>query len=123
MAYKNPPKETRFPVNRPHAPNAGHKGPYLLPLLKKFLKKHITYEDPETQKTIKGTVEEAIVWRYILNACQGENQAIEGIFERLDGKVAQKLMGEGFDKGTQIIIVRPNENKRAKKKISSRLAS
>ena len=52
------------------------KGPYLTPLLKKLISKKIQYEDPETQKIIKGQVKHAILWRYILNATQGDNQAI-----------------------------------------------
>ena len=84
-----PPIEHRFSsTNRPvYAPNAGHKGPYLTPLLKRLLAKKITFEDPETQKIIKGRVKDAIIWRYILNATQGETQAIEGILDRIDGKV------------------------------------
>ena len=68
------------------------KGPYLLPLLKKFLNKKISFEDPETQKVIKGRVKDAIVWRLILNATQGENDAIKEIFNRLDGKVAEVVI-------------------------------
>lgn len=86
-----PSKTHQFPVNRR---DHTKKGPYLLPLLKKFLKKKIKYEDPETQKIIQGRVEDAIVWRLILNATQGDNQAIKEIFERTDGKVSQKSTAE-----------------------------
>ena len=82
---------TRFPVNRPYAPNAGHKGPYLTPLLKRLLKKKIKYEDPETQKIIKGRVKDALMWRLILSGAQGEVPAIKEILERIDGKVVDKI--------------------------------
>lgn len=91
VGNKCPPKETRFPVNRPYAPNAGHKGPYLLPLLKKFLNKKINYIDPETDKKIKGRVKDAVLWRLILNATQGETHAIVHILDRIDGKVADVI--------------------------------
>jgi len=89
MPRQLPPIETRFPINRPYAPNKGNKGPYLTPLLKKFLNKHITYEDPSTQKKIKGKVKDAVLWRLLLNACQGENDAIKVILDRIDGKVKE----------------------------------
>ena len=90
MPYPN--KATRFPVNRK---DHTKKGPYLMPLLKRFLKKQISFEDPETQKIIRGRVKDAVVWRLILNATQGDNIAIKEIFDRLDGKVAQELPNSG----------------------------
>lgn len=72
-----------------HSGNHTQKHPngYLTCLLKRLIEKKIRYEDPETQKLIKGTVKDALMWRYILNGCQGETQAIEGILDRVDGKV------------------------------------
>ena len=93
---------TRQPINR-----AKVKGAYLTSFLKRCLKKKISFEDPETQKIIKGRVRDALVWRYILNGTQGDNQAIEGIFDRIDGKTIQKLIGEGFSGDTKIIVVYP----------------
>lgn len=84
MPYCKAPVNTRFPVNRK---DHTKKGPYLIPLLKKFLEKRISYEDPETQKMIKGMVKDAVVWRLLLNACQGENDAIKEVFNRIDGKL------------------------------------
>jgi hypothetical protein len=84
--------EHRFPNHRQDHTQK-HPNGYLTPLLKRLLSKKIKYEDPETQKIIKGLVKDAIVWRYILNACQGETQAIEGIFDRLDGKINQNGKG------------------------------
>jgi len=101
MSRSLPPIETRFPVNRPYAPHAGHKGPYLVPLLKKFLNKKIKYEDPETQKIIFGKVKDAVIWRLLLNACQGENDAIKEVLNRIDGKVAEVIK---FDKATEALV-------------------
>jgi len=98
---------TQFPKNRPYAPNAGHKGPYLIPLLRKFLEKKISFEDPETQKIIKGKVKDAIMWRLLLNAAQGDNVAIKEVLDRLDGRAIQKIIGEGFNSDTKIVIVYP----------------
>lgn len=83
-----PPIETRFPVNRK---DHTKKGPYLTSFLKRCLKKHITYEDPETQKMIRGKVRDAVIWRLILNATQGETHAIREILDRVDGKVTQPI--------------------------------
>jgi len=96
MPRQLPPIDKRFPVNRPHAPNKGNHGPYLTPILKKLLTKKIRYEDPETQKIIKGVVKDVVMLRLILNASQGDNVAIKEILERVDGKVIDKteLSGE-----------------------------
>lgn len=84
-------KNTRFPVNRQ---NHTQKGPYLVPLLRKFLNKKINFEDPETQKMIRGRVKDAVIWRLLLNACQGENQAIKEILDRIDGKSIEFLLDQ-----------------------------
>ncbi len=83
-ATLRPPFSSTYqPTNRPKV-----RGPYLLPLLKKFLNKKIKYIDPETDKKIKGRVKDAVLWRLILNATQGDNHAIIHILDRVDGKVA-----------------------------------
>ena len=92
MPRKLPPIKTRFPVNRK---DHTKKGPYLLPMLNKFLNKKITHEDPETQKIIQGRVKDAIVWRLILNATQGDNIAIKEIIDRIDGKAKQAIEHSG----------------------------
>lgn len=89
-----PPKEHQFPANRPHAPHT-QKGPYLTPILKKILNKTMKVTDPEVHKLFATKFKELplkklVMLRYVLNAVQGENQAIEGIMERLDGKVKDK---------------------------------
>jgi len=97
-----PNKATQFPVNRQ---DHTQKGPYLTPLLKRLLEKKIRYIDPETNKTVKGKVKHAIMLRYILNASEGDNQAIEGILDRVDGKVAQKLEGELKGSGPIVVAI------------------
>jgi hypothetical protein len=103
MPNCDPPIETRFPVNRK---DHTKKGPYLVPLLRKLLEKKITFEDPETRKMIEGTVKDALMWRLVLNGTQGDHQALKEILDRVDGKVAQELIGQGFSGDTKIIIVR-----------------
>lgn len=107
MPHKQPPIKTRFPVNRPAKPHTQkHPNGYLLPLIKKFLNKTITYDDPETQKKITGKVKDAVIWRLLLNACQGENQAIKEILDRIDGKVVQELKGDFKATYAKISIIR-----------------
>ncbi len=93
-------RKTQFPLNRK---DHTKKGPYLLPLLKKFLKKTIKYEDPETQKIIRGRVKDAVIWRLILNATQGETNAIREIIDRIDGKVKDKTE-HSVDDGTKGLL-------------------
>ena len=103
-------KVARFSsTNQPENHNPKGQGPYLTPLLKRFLNKKISFEDPETQKMIKGKVKDAVIWRLILNATQGENLAIKEILDRVDGKVAQELKGEGFGGDTKIYIISNKE--------------
>lgn len=94
MPRQLPPIDKRFPVNRPYAPHKGKHGPQLVALLRKLISKKIKYEDPETQKIIKGRVKDAILWRLILNATQGDNQAIIHILDRIDGKVTEVIREE-----------------------------
>lgn len=93
MPHKQPPIEHRFSATNPPPPRPRTpRGPYLTPLLKRFLNKKIKYEDPETQKMIEGKVKDAVIWRLLLNACQGENEAIKEILNRIDGKNIETLI-------------------------------
>ena len=87
-------KATRFTSDQINGKPHTQKGPYLLPFLKKCLTKKINYADPETQKIIRGRVKDAVVWRLILNATEGDSKAIQDIFDRIDGKVTQKVESE-----------------------------
>jgi len=105
MAENQALREHRFSKTNPPKPHTQkHPNGYFLPLLKRFLKKKINYIDPETNETIKGKVKDAVVWRLILNATQGDNEAIKEIFNRLDGKTPQKLIGEGFQQTVNIFF-------------------
>ena len=63
------------------------RGKYLTALLKKFLEKKINYIDPETQKMIRGSVKDAILWRLICNGTEGDSKAIGEILDRVEGKL------------------------------------
>ncbi len=56
--------------------------------LKKILSKKIEFEDVETKQMAKGKISHVIALRLVLNACQGENDAIKEILNRIDGKQA-----------------------------------
>jgi len=95
---------TRFPVNRKNHTQK-HPNGYLTCRLRRFLKKKIKYEDPETQQFIQGNVGDALMWRLILNGTQGDNQAIETILDRVEGKVNGNKW-EVIGNPTQIIVIR-----------------
>jgi hypothetical protein len=85
-------KATQFPVNRQ---DHTQKGPYLTSILKKLMAGTWEFNDPKIQDLLKRTdckqtIETALVLRRILNGTEGDDQAIERIFDRIDGKVAQK---------------------------------
>ena len=81
----------------------------LLPVLRRLLEKRIKYHDPETQKLIEGTVKDAIVWRLIMNAAQGDNTAIKEILDRIDGKIDLESLQIGT---LNVSIYRPEPYKR-----------
>lgn len=100
VQIKNRFSSTHQPKVRPEV-----RGPYLTSILKRFLEKKIKYIDPETNEKIKGKVKDAVMWRLILNACQGENEAIKEVLERTDGKVPQKQELSGNINFTQEEII------------------
>lgn len=104
VGYCNPPVEHRFSKTNPHP--AGPRGPYLTSFLKRCLNKKIKYKDPKTQKIIKGTVRDALMWQLISNGCRGENDAIKEILNRVDGKVIDRIEGRGFDSKTIVNIIK-----------------
>ena len=110
--------ENLRPFSSTHQPanhNKNRPKQYLTPLLKKLLNKSIDYEDPDTKQLIHGKVKDAILWRLLLNAAQGETDAIKVILDRLDGKAVQTLVGENFAGDTKIVIVKSQEkNERVK---------
>lgn len=93
MGNPNPSPTTRFPVNRPTAPHT-QKGPYLTPILKRLLKSEWEFNDPKVKELLKRskckeTIETAICLRRILNGTEGDDLAIERIFNRIDGMIPQ----------------------------------
>ncbi|MFA5499475.1 MAG: DUF5681 domain-containing protein [Candidatus Omnitrophota bacterium] len=94
MPNKQPPKDKQFPVNRPYAPHAGFKGPYLTPLLRKVLNKSYTLTDPDTQKINKLKGKDAVMIQLVRTALKGDVAAIKEILDRIDGKVIQKIENE-----------------------------
>lgn len=86
-------------------PNIGGKNPqntkkhpngYFKPLYKKILRMKIPFEMPGTKKKIEIPVALALLYRKIWNGLEGNGKDIEDIIDRMDGKVAQEILGEGF---------------------------
>jgi hypothetical protein len=98
------------PFSATHKPPIVRRGPSVLTHLKKLLEKKIAYEDPTTHLHVKGKICQAIALRAIYNALEGDQNAIEDILDRIDGKTAQKLIGEGFE-NRQYIIIRADNSK------------
>lgn len=102
-------KATRFPVNRK---DHTKKGPHLTTILKKLLSAEWSYSDRKIKALIKKcglkqTIETALVLRRILNGTEGDDTAIERIFDRIDGKVTQKVESEV--KITQMGVVKKDD--------------
>ena len=92
MSNPNPSPATRFPVNRQ---DHTQTGPRLTTILKKLLSAEWEVNDPKVQALIEKcgldrTIEVILCLRRVLNGTEGDDQAIERIFDRIDGKVAQK---------------------------------
>ncbi len=96
MSYCNAPVSTRFPVNRK---DHTKKGPYLTPILKKLLSANWEFHDKKIKVLLKDlklkeTIGVALVLRRVLNGTEGDDLAIERIFDRIDGKVAEVIKCE-----------------------------
>ena len=91
-----PPVEYQFKKGHPKLPNAGKKKGYCSPdaEIRKLLNKKIAYEDPTTKKPINGKIGQAIAIRQIYNALEGDQKALEYVIDRMDGKMAQKVLNE-----------------------------
>jgi len=102
-----------------------HKGPRLSTILNKLLSAEWKIKDREIKDLLKKlhlpeTIETSIVLRRILNACEGDDNAIERIFDRVDGKIPQKLVGEGIaSQNIQIVINKAKELKDNEDRIQS----
>lgn len=83
------------------------RGPSVLTPLKRFLKKNIVYEDPETKKMVMGKVQDVIALRLILNATQGENEAIKEIFNRIEGKLPDTTIDQSIHNHKTFVYLDP----------------
>lgn len=113
-----PPVNTRFPVNRQ---NHTQKGKYLTPILKKILTGKWDIKDEKIKallKTLKlpETIATSVVLRRILNACEGDDLAIERIFDRVDGKLVDTKIDQS--QHTQYVIFRNPDALREESKVS-----
>jgi hypothetical protein len=91
-----------------------HPEGYLTSRLKRLLKKKIyPYNNPLTNTTEKLEGGQAAALATIWAALQGDMRAMEILLDRIDGKVEQKLVGEGFENKVINIIHnngKPEEN-------------
>jgi hypothetical protein len=97
MAYCRPPKEYQF--TSATAPRHTKKGPYLTPILNKLLNAKWEFHDKKIKTLLKDlkmkeTIGTALVLRRILNGTEGDDLAIERIFDRIDGKVKDHIVHE-----------------------------
>lgn len=100
-------KGNRFSSTNQPKKNGCPPGPRLTTILSKLLSAKWDFNDPKIKALIKKqgleeTIETALVLRRILNGTEGDDTAIERIFDRLDGKVIQKVSGEG---GKVVVII------------------
>lgn len=77
-------------------------------LLKKWLGVKMKSKDPITKKDINVTAEEAIVMAAIGQAMKGNIHAFNSIFDRVEGKVNQRIEMTGEDGGP--IVTETNNN-------------
>lgn len=110
-----------------------HTGPRMATVLNKLLSAEWKIKNKQLKELVKTlklkeTFEVAIVLRRLLNACKGDDTAIERIFDRVDGRVAQKLLGAGLSGDTKVIVIYPPDYKRKEqiadkaKEVSSRIS-
>jgi hypothetical protein len=88
---------------------------HLTTTLKKLLGAKWEITDPRIKKLVQErgleeTVEVILVLRRILNGTEGDDTAIERIFDRIDGKVPQKNEVTGDIKYTQMTNIKVEHN-------------
>jgi hypothetical protein len=87
-----------------------HPEGYLTSRLKRLLKKKIyPYNNPLTNTTEKLEGGQAAALATIWAALQGDMRAMEILLDRIDGKVEQKLVGEGFENKHFVQIFLPEQ--------------
>lgn len=93
-------EEKRVKFSKTYQPNK-HTGPRLTTILSKLLATKLDSSDAQVEAALKAskvkkTKEAGLALRYIFNGLEGDTKAIEGIFDRVDGKVAQKNINENI---------------------------
>jgi translation elongation factor EF-1beta len=99
------------------------RGKYLTSFLKRCLSKKIDYEDPDTQQILHGKVRDALVWRLIMNATQGETDAIKEVFNRIEGKINGGLEGVDFGENNHIVLTNINVKEMTTEKLIEEVSS
>lgn len=102
----------RFTSENQPANRGRHKGSTPTDWLRKLSHTKINFKNPLTGKVERGEVNLVVAIQLILKATQDSDlPSIREYFDRMDGKVAQTLLGEGFSGETKIILVTPKERK------------
>ena len=93
MPYKQPPIETRFPVNRK---DHTKKGSYFKPAFMKLLKQKYPMQLPNGE-LVKMQGYPGIALAVIWEALRGDVAAAREVMDRVDGKVTQKTEGGSLE--------------------------
>lgn len=99
-------KQFRFTSSNQPAKRGRHKGSSPTDWLRKLSRTKIDFQNPLTGKVDKAPISLVVAIQLILKATQDSDlPSIKEYFERIDGKVAQKIIDEGLG-DTRIIIIR-----------------
>ncbi len=94
---------TKFQPGNPGGPGRTPGKILLRTVLKRILHQEIDFENPLTKELEKLSINEVIALKLIKRALDGNLRAIELIFDRVDGKVADMLqLGNIDDKPLEI---------------------
>lgn len=92
-----PPIEHRFSSTNQPKKKGRHKGSSATDYLRKLSHTNIRFKNPLTDKIETGEVNLVVAIQLILKATQDSDlPSIKEYFDRLDGKIPQKLIGEGL---------------------------
>lgn len=99
-------KPYRFTSTNQPANGGRKKGSSPTDYLKKLSRTKINFHNPLTNKDEIGQVNLVVAIQLILKATQDSDlPSIREYFDRLDGKIPQKLVGEGFNTENKIINI------------------
>ena len=98
-----------------------HKGPTATDWLRRLSHTKISFQNPLTGKVEKEEINMVVAIQLILKATQDSDlPSIREYLDRLDGKVPQKLIGEGMAQETKVIVVYPQEFKPKEERIADK---